>query len=121
VNTELKVAACQMEVIPGRPDLNVANMLSFIEEAKTNGNELICFPEMAVSGYLLGDEWENEAFISDVFSYNNDIIAASEGIAVVWGNVDVDISKKAEDGRTRKYNAALLHRTQNCLAQSIKH
>jgi NAD+ synthase (glutamine-hydrolysing) len=63
---------------------------------------------MAVPGYLLGDEWENSSYVKDCFAYNNDIRIATNGIVAIWGNVDIDTSKKNEDGRIRKYNAAFV-------------
>ena len=94
-----------MEVIPGHPDQNAATMLRMIADAKKQGAELILFPEMAIPGYLLGDTWEQESFIRDCESYGQDIIAASKGICVMFGNIAADWTKKNNDGRVRKYNA----------------
>lgn len=101
----LKIAIAQMKVIPGQPDKNTNNMLSMIQEAKNSHADLIIFPEMAVPGYLLGDTWEQTAFIRDCEECGQDIIAASLDIAVIFGNVAADWSKKNNDGRVRKYNA----------------
>lgn len=108
LQTEIKIAVAQMEVTPGDPEKNVEKIIDLIREAVKRGDELIVFPEMCVSGYLLGDEWENEAFVKDLYNYNEAIIAASPDIAVVWGNVDIDEQKVNEDGRMRKYNAAFI-------------
>lgn len=102
---DIKFAVSQMEVIPGRPDKNTAYILKETEAAKTRKIDAILFPEMAVPGYLLGDEWENDSFIADLVGYNQDILAKSDGIAVFWGNVYAEFNKKGEDGRIRKYNA----------------
>ncbi|GAO28594.1 NAD synthetase [Geofilum rubicundum JCM 15548] len=59
-----------MEVVPGHPDINVKKMLAEIKKARAAGDEMIVFPEMAVPGYLLGDEWENTAFVKDCYHYN---------------------------------------------------
>lgn len=104
----IKIAITQIEVVPGHPDVNLAKILSEIIKAKKGGAEIIVFPEMAVSGYLLGDEWENESFIADLMTKNEEIRKASSGIAVLWGNVWADYSAKGEDGRTRKYNAVFV-------------
>ncbi len=108
LDTEIKVAVAQIEVAPGRPDKNIARILEKIGEAGKGKDDMVIFPEMAVAGYFLGDEWENEAFVNDVYGYNEDIIGASKGITVIWGNVDIDRHKVNEDGRTRKYNAAFI-------------
>lgn len=104
----LKIAIAQMKVIPGHPDENTANMLSMVEEAKKHQADIIIFPEMAVPGYLLGDTWEQTAFIRDCEECGQDIIAASQNIAIIFGNVAADWNKKNNDGRVRKYNALFL-------------
>ena len=101
----LKIAMGQMEVIPGHPDQNTAKILSMMEEAKKQDVDLIIFPEMAVPGYLLGDTWEQSSFLKDCELYGQDIIHASKGITVMFGNIAVDWTKKNNDGRVRKYNA----------------
>lgn len=101
----LKIAMGQMEVIPGHPDQNTAKILSMIATAKEQNIDLIIFPEMAVPGYLLGDTWEQSSFLKDCESFGQDIINASTGITVMFGNIAVDWSKKNNDGRVRKYNA----------------
>jgi len=94
-----------MEVLPGRPRENTASMLHAIESARTDGVELVVFPEMAVPGYLLGDEWEHEAFLRECESCCHEIRAASRKLIVVFGSIGIDWKKRNEDGRTRKYNA----------------
>jgi len=101
----LKIAMGQMEVIPGHPDQNTAKILAMIAEAREQGADIVIFPEMAVPGYLLGDTWEQSSFLKDCESYGQDIIAASTGITVIFGNIAIDWSKKNNDGRVRKYNA----------------
>ncbi len=103
----LKIAMAQMEVIPGHPDKNTAKILSLMQRAAEAEAQLVIFPEMAVPGYLLGDTWEQSAFLADCESYGRDIIAATEGtgLTVMFGNIAVDWQKKNNDGRVRKYNA----------------
>lgn len=108
---EVKYAMAQMDVRAGHPDVNFAKIVEETEKARDRKVDIIVFPEMSLPGYLLGDEWENDSFIHDVVSYNNEIMRSSEGIAVIWGSVHADFEKKGEDGRTRKYNA--VHVAQN--------
>ncbi len=98
----------QVEVWPGRPCENTARMLERIGVARSEGIELLIFPEMAVPGYLLGDEWEREAFLRECTACGEEIRAASKGLTVVFGNVAVDPQRRNEDGRVRKYNAAFV-------------
>lgn len=104
----MKISVAQLDIKAGYPDINVSKILSEIEIAKNNGVDIIVFSELCVSGYLLGDEWENLAFMKDCFSYNETIKNATDGIIAIWGNVDLDFSQKNEDGRVRKYNAAFI-------------
>ena len=103
-----KIVLEQMEVKAGNPEANLARILEGIARAKANGKELVVFPEMAVPGYLLGDEWENDAFVRECADMNAEIMAATDGVAAIWGNVAIDASAKGEDGRVRKYNAAFV-------------
>lgn len=103
------IALEQMVVKAGNPEANLARILAGIERAKENGRSVVVFPEMAVPGYLLGDEWENDAFVRECADMNAEIAAATkDGMAAIWGNVLVDQNVKGEDGRVRKYNAAFV-------------
>ncbi len=95
----------QMDIKPGCPSENCSYMLKQIQLAIVDKIELIIFPEMAIPGYLLGDEWERESFLRECETCNNEIMTAAEGIIVVFGSIGLDWSKKNEDGRVRKYNA----------------
>lgn len=101
----LRVALGQMEVVPGRPDINTATMLKMIDAARQQQAELVIFPELAVPGYLLGNAWEQIAFLKDCERYGRQIVGASGELAVIFGNVYVDWEQKGHDGRVRKYNA----------------
>jgi NAD+ synthase (glutamine-hydrolysing) len=99
------IALVQMEVKPGRPDLNTAHMVELIGEARSAGAEVAVFSEMCVSGYLIGDLWEVDALARDFAEYSEVIREASRGITVLFGNVATDPTRIGEDGRLRKYNA----------------
>lgn len=101
----LKVALGQMEVIPGRPDLNTRTMLAMLAEARRQQARLVIFPEMCIPGYLIGDTWEQQAFLRDCERHGRLITEASVGLCVLFGNVGIDWDKTGDDGRVRKYNA----------------
>ena len=101
----LKIALAQINIQPGHPDRNTETMLRFIDQARQQAADLIIFPEMAIPGYLLGDTWEQTSFLEDCIDAGKEIIAASQGIIVMFGNIAVDWEKKNNDGRVRKYNA----------------
>lgn len=104
----MKIALSQFEIIPSMPSDNAARIINYIEEAKNNKADMIIFPELAISGYLIGDMWESESFIRECEELGEEIIKASKDIFVIFGNVAVDRNKKNFDGRVRKYNALFL-------------
>ena len=106
--SEIKIAVVQMEVVAGRPDINLKKIILKIKEAKKNQNDIVIFPEMVVSGYLISDEWENESLIKKLMEINEKIRKESENITIIWGNIYADFNKTGEDGRVRKYNAAFV-------------
>lgn len=104
----MKIALSQFEIIPSMPTNNAARIINYIEEAKNNKADMIIFPELSISGYLIGDMWESESFIRECEELGEEIIKASKDIFVIFGNVAVDRNKNNFDGRVRKYNALFL-------------
>ncbi|MDY4919966.1 MAG: NAD(+) synthase [Phascolarctobacterium sp.] len=103
---EIKIICGQMEVIPGRPDLNYNRISEIITDAKAQGADLLLLPEMALPGYLIGDLWEQQTFLDDCAYYTEQLVAQTQGICVLFGSVAAEPDKLNEDGRLRKYNAA---------------
>ncbi|MFC1853578.1 NAD(+) synthase [candidate division CSSED10-310 bacterium] len=109
----MKIALAQIEVIPGQPEKNVCTMLRMIAQAKQEGVALIAFPEMCVGGYLLGDKWLEDSFCRDLMQFNQELLEASPGIALAYGNIFAHLDDQNsgpgyhpnKDGRSRKYNA----------------
>jgi NAD+ synthase (glutamine-hydrolysing) len=107
-----------MDVVPGKPEHNVKKMLDMISRAKDKSADLIAFPELCISGYLISDKWYDDAFCHDMMAYNDVIRDASQGISIAYGNIFVDDDINArigdehphpnKDGRTRKYNTAVI-------------
>ncbi|HWR07715.1 NAD(+) synthase [Sporomusa sp.] len=116
----LKIALGQMEVIPGRPDLNTAKMLTMINDARNHQADIIIFPEMAIPGYLLGDTWEQQAYLRDCEAFGRRIIAAAQDICIIFGNVAVQWDKHGDDGRVRKHNACFVANNGQLTATRIK-
>lgn len=103
-----RIALAQMEVRPGRPDLNLERMLTWMDEARDLGVELLAFPEMCIPGYIVGDLWEEDALVEDFASYSDLVRAHSAGLTVLFGNVVLDHRAIGEDGRVRKFNAVVV-------------
>ncbi|MBI1968885.1 NAD(+) synthase, partial [Candidatus Woesearchaeota archaeon] len=108
----MKIALAQMGVVPGQPKKNIETMLRMIGEAKATGAHLLAFPELCVSGYLVGDKFLEDRFCADLMEYDDILRKASQGIALAYGNLfvhsDQDGWHPNKDGRSRKYNAVRL-------------
>lgn len=83
----MKIAVVTMCVKLGKCEENYQYMADKIEQAIRDKAELIIFPQNAISGYLLGDAWKDASWCKYVDGFNEQIIAYSDQIAIVWGNI----------------------------------
>ncbi len=104
----IKIICGQMEIIPGRPDLNYQKISNIICQAKEKKADILLLPEMCLPGYLIGDLWEQQTFLDDCAYYAQQIAAQAENLCIVFGSVATEKGKINEDGRIRKYNAAYI-------------
>jgi NAD+ synthase (glutamine-hydrolysing) len=102
----MKVALAQIEVIPGRPDKNLKTCLDAQHQAFREGADIVVFPELCLSGYLIGDLWEEESFVRDCLDMGMTLARASKDGVTCFGNVGTDPRRVGEDGRPRRFNAA---------------
>lgn len=102
----MKIALGQLNVKAGQMSNNFQRMLEMIQQAKQQQADLIVFPEMAVSGYLLGDKWMDDAFCETVLDYNEKLKNASDGIGIIWGSLGTFEQVKGRDGRPVRCNCA---------------
>jgi NAD+ synthase (glutamine-hydrolysing) len=71
--------------------------------------DILIFPEMCISGYVIGDLFEDECFVREIDRCNRQIIrAVPVDMTVIFGTLVSDSSQKNEDGHCRKYNAAIV-------------
>lgn len=82
----MKLAIVTMEVQAGRCEANYAYMCEMIEQAKRDHADMILFPQDAISGNV-GDGFKDPDYCRYLDSFNERIIAQSETIAIVWGNI----------------------------------
>ena len=102
----IKIVTAQLDIIPGNIRKNWENIEKEITFAREQKAQILVFPEMCLSGYLIGDMWDQPAFLRECEAYNQRIIDASSNLTIIWGNVAVGWEKTGNDGRVRKYNAA---------------
>lgn len=102
----IKIATAQLTIVPGNIRENFSRIEKEIALAKAAGADLLVLPELCLTGYLIGDLWDQSAFLRECEAYNEKLAAASRGLALVWGSCAIDWSRHGDDGRVRKYNAA---------------
>ena len=107
MNTKIRLV--QMEVIPGNPSKNFDTCSKFVEEAKKDNIEVLVFPELCLSGYLIGDMWEETSFLEDCEYYGNELAKLSSNtLTIIFGNVFIDKELHGTDGRIVKLNGAFV-------------
>ena len=94
-----------MRIRQGDPVANTAAILASVAKARADGVRLAVFPELALTGVLTAPEWNNASFLSTCEACLDQIVAASQGIAVILGVAvryrgrTVGAVVAAEDGR----------------------
>lgn len=103
----IRIAFGQIQVHPGDPATNFQSMLHAIDYAKAVSTDILIFPELCLSGYMVGDLWDQVPFIKDCLYYGDEIVKATtnSNLTVIFGNVGIDESLRNLDGSLRKYNA----------------
>jgi NAD+ synthase (glutamine-hydrolysing) len=103
----MKIALGQLNIQAGNIDANLASMKQMVMDAKAQGAALIIFPEMAVSGYLLGDKLLQRGFVDRLLEANETIKSWSKDIGIIWGNIShMEGAKANRDGRFNRMNSA---------------
>ena len=103
----IRMAFGQIQVHPGDPATNFQSMMQAIDYAKAVSTDILIFPELCLSGYMVGDLWDQVPFINDCLYYGEELVKATvnTNLTVIFGNVGVDESLRNLDGSLRKYNA----------------
>ena len=109
----MKIAYAQMKVLAGRPDVNTKKILKFIDEAKAGGADVMIFPELAVSGQMLGETWWEDTFLDDCRRCGEEIIAASKNILVIFGNIEID------NEEVEKFNSMFFAKNGKLIAEPV--
>ena len=86
----LRIALAQVNPIVGDLDGNARLIIDRIGEARDKGADLVCFPELVLTGYPPEDLVLKPAFVRDNLKQLDRIVDASTGISVIVGFVDDD-------------------------------
>ena len=90
----IRISTVQLSVIPGNIRANFEQMEREIQNARKQNTDILIFPELCLSGYMIGDLWEQNAFLRECERYGQKIADAAENIIVIFGNIAVDPKKK---------------------------
>lgn len=86
----VRIALGQIDVCVGDLEGNAKKILDYISLAKELGVDILCFPELSVTGYPPEDLLLKPSFIEDNLGALDRIREASESITVVVGFADRD-------------------------------
>lgn len=106
----IRIQTAQLSIIPGNIRANFENIEKEIQNAKKHSADILLLPELCLSGYMIGDLWEQDSFLRECEQYGQKIADAAKDITVIFGNMVLNRTKKNSDGRVRKYNAAFAAR-----------
>ncbi len=104
----MKIAILQTNVLPSQVAKNLANVLSFIEQAKKSKADLIILPDLCLTGIYIGSITLQHSFLRECEAATKAIVSASKDTSIIFGNIAVDWDKKSVDGAVRKYNALFI-------------
>ena len=98
----MRVTIAQINTTNGDLEGNVARIIAAIEQAKSDGSDLVVFPEVVTHGYTSQDWFQDPDIIDNAHESLEKIIPVTEGITAVVGTIRKNDDK---DGR-RIYNCA---------------
>jgi NAD+ synthase (glutamine-hydrolysing) len=82
----MKIALAQINAHIGHFEGNIARMLAAVEEAKSQGADIVVFPELSTCGYPPRDFLEFDDFIHLADAAVQRLAAAAQGIAILVGS-----------------------------------
>jgi NAD+ synthase (glutamine-hydrolysing) len=86
----VRIALAQVNPTVGDLAGNSQLIVGWMEKARDAGADIVCFPELAITGYPPEDLVLKPAFVRDNLAQLSVIAQAAKGIAVVVGFVDED-------------------------------
>jgi NAD+ synthase (glutamine-hydrolysing) len=90
VDRVLRIGLAQINPIVGDLGGNARLIVDRIEQARAQGVDLVCFPELALTGYPPEDLILKASFVRDNLKMLDFVVKATDGISAVVGFVDAD-------------------------------
>jgi N-carbamoylputrescine amidase len=87
---DIKIAAVCMHSTPGDIEGNLARIQSFASKASTDSVDIICFPELSISGYLTEnpDRLISASLFDEIVGRISDLASAA-GLLILAGTIEV--------------------------------
>lgn len=104
----MKIAIAQLNPTSGDIAGNAERIDAAMDRAASRGADLLVAPEMVLPGYCIGDQIEELEFLAANRAAAERLAAKTTDMAVVFGFIEHDPRRLNEDGRVRKYNAAVV-------------
>ncbi len=102
----MKVTIAQINTTNGDLEGNVSKILGAIDKARSDGSDLVVFPEVCTHGYTSQDWFQDPDIIENALEPLSSIIPATRGITAIVGTIRPN---EDNDGR-RLYNCAAVIR-----------
>lgn len=102
----MKITIGQINTTNGDIAGNVAKILQAIEKAKSDGSDMIVFPEVCTHGYTSQDWFQDKDIIENALEPLREIIPATKGITAIVGTIRPN---EDTDGRRLYNSAAIIH------------
>jgi NAD+ synthase (glutamine-hydrolysing) len=112
----MKIALAQINPTVGDFDGNVNKIKNFTAKGRERGADLICFPELAISGYPPKDFLDRRSFIDLNLAALRFLAADTRGIAIITGFV----ARNPRDVGNPLHNAAALIEDGKVLSEHYK-
>ena len=107
----MKIVIAQMPVAQGNPEKNFQTISSIVEKAKSEAATLVVFPELCLSGTIVGDAFFRKSFVDECLEKGNAIASLTSGIDILFGNIAKE--------NNELYNAAY-YASQGCFLKLSK-
>ena len=86
-----RLAAISTRSVPAAPEKNLAHMTKWLTQAKDKGAELVCFPELNVTGYVLGPQiWKFSEPVPGSSTRKLEKLAKQYGVIIAAGIAEQD-------------------------------
>jgi NAD+ synthase (glutamine-hydrolysing) len=84
----VRLGLAQINVRVGDVEGNLKKILGYIKDARARGVDILCFPELAVTGYPPEDLLLKPSFINDNLEALDEVRKAALGLTVILGFAD---------------------------------